>query len=383
MCPGQALLLVVSPTCQEAGVIPSQVIPERERLISTPDMHHRISYISRSFRFIDPMNFQRHNECYLHPLFFNMNSHAVGYIPEWFDHFRLTGLIRNGMVRLYDFLIFSSLLLCFECIAMAYISCVLQDLPWHPMLAVIPFFVAFSIYNLNRKTDEDEDVVNRQDRFAFTKRYETPLYFGALLFLLLALVLSALSGIPAFFTTSAPFILGILYSFRLLPEGFGYQRLKEIPAVKNITVGLAWGILLSLLPVFFLQRQPDMGTAVTFLLFFMWGFMASMIPDIRDRDGDARAGVRTIPVIFGEQRTKRILTGVLVLLGIPAITISSFHLSLSSTMIVVAANIYSHGCVVLLDKEGLIHFLADFISDGQYIFFASAVVIFSFLHFGY
>lgn len=312
-----------------------------------------------------------------------MNSHASGFIPEQFDHFRFTGRIWQRIVGLYDFLIFSSLLLCFECIAMAYISCTIQDLPWDPMLVVIPFFVAFSIYNLNRKTDEDEDAVNRLDRFAFTKRYEVPLYYGALLFLGLALVLSALSGIPSLLATAAPFILGTLYSFRLLPEGFGYRRLKEIPAVKNITVGLAWGVLLSFLPVFFWHREPGLETVITFLLFFMWGFMASMIPDIRDRAGDARADVRTIPVIFGEQKTKRILTGVLILLGIPVVTFSLFFLPPSATMIVVGANIYSHGCVALLDREGLIHFVADFISDGQYIFFSLAFVIFTALHLGY
>jgi 4-hydroxybenzoate polyprenyltransferase len=317
------------------------------------------------------------------PAFKYMNSHAIGFIPEQFDPFRITGRIWQRIVGLYDFLVFSALLLCFECIAMAYISCAIQDLPWDPMLALIPFFVAFSIYNLNRKTDEDEDAVNRQDRFAFTKRYEAPLYYGALLFLGLALVLSALSGIPSLLATAAPFILGTLYSFRLLPEGLGYRRLKEIPAVKNITVGLAWGILLSFLPVFFWHREPGTGTMITFLLFFMWGFMASVIPDIRDRAGDARADVRTIPVIFGKQKTKRILTGVLILLGIPVVTFSLFLRPLSATMIVVAANIYSHGCVALLDREGLIHFVADFISDGQYIFFASAMVIFTALHLGY
>ena len=312
-----------------------------------------------------------------------MNSHASGFIPEQFDPFRLTGRIWYRIGRLYDFLIFSSLLLCFECIAMAYISCAIQDLPWNPMLAVIPFFIAFSVYNLNRKTDEDEDAVNRQDRFAFTKKYEAPLYYGALLFLGLAFVLSALSGIPSLLATGAPFIVGTLYSFRLLPEGLGYRRLKEIPAVKNISVGLAWGIFLSLLPVFFWHREPGTGTLITFLLFFMWGFMASMIPDIRDRAGDASADVRTIPVIFGEQRTKGILTDILILIGIPVVTFSLFLLPRSATMIVVAANIYSHGCVALLDKEGLIHFVADFISDGQYIFFASAVVVFTSLHLGY
>jgi 4-hydroxybenzoate polyprenyltransferase len=291
--------------------------------------------------------------------------------------------ITGRLHQVFEFLIFSSLLLCFECIAMAYISCKIQDLPWDPMLAVIPFFIAFSIYNLNRKTDEDEDAVNCQDRFAFTRRYEVPLYYGALLFLVLALVLSALSGLPSLLATGAPFILGILYSFRFLPEGLGYRRLKEIPAIKNISVGLAWGIFLSLLPVFFWHREPGPGTAITFLLFFMWGFMASMIPDVRDREGDARAGVRTIPVIFGKQKTKRILTGMLILLGIPTVTSSLFLLPLSARIIVVAANIYSHGCVALLDKEELIHFLADFISDGQYIFFSSAFVIFTSLHLGY
>ncbi len=309
-----------------------------------------------------------------------MDSLASVFIPGRFDPIRVIDRIWYRIGGLYNFLIFSSLLLCFECMAMAFISCVIQDLPWDPVLAVIPFFVAFSIYNLNRKTDEDEDAVNRQDRFVFTKKFEIPLYYGALLFLGLALLLSALSGGPALLATGAPFILGILYSFRLLPEKFGYRRLKEIPAVKNISVGLAWGILLSLLPVFFWHREPGPETVITFLLFFMWGFMASMIPDIRDRAGDASADVRTIPVIFGEEKTKRILTVVLILLGLPLIVFSLFLLPPSATLIVMAGNIYSHGCVALLGRKNLIHFVADFISDGQYIFFAAVIGIVASLH---
>ena len=92
------------------------------------------------------------------------------------------------------------------------------------------------------------------------------------LFLVIALALSAVSGIPALLATAAPFIIGILYSFRLLPERFGYQRLKEIPAVKNISVGLAWGILLSLLPVFFWHREPGAATADNIPAFLYLGF---------------------------------------------------------------------------------------------------------------
>lgn len=309
-----------------------------------------------------------------------MNLFTCGYYPGTFSLFRVTDGIWRRIQGIYQFLIFSALLLSSECIAMAYISCTIQQLPWDMTLAVIPFLAAFSIYNLNRKTDEDEDAVNFQTRFAFTKRYEAYLYNGSLLALALALVLAALSGIPSLLATGAPFILGTLYSFRLLPAWSGYRRLKEIPAVKNIVVGLAWGIFLSFLPVFFWHKEPGPATLVTFLLFFMWGFMASLIPDIRDRDGDAAASITTIPVIFGKMQTQRILTGALLLIGIPLAVYSLFVLPPFATLIVVAANFYSHGCTALADRDEIIHVVADCISDGQYIFFAVTVFFIVALH---
>ena len=296
-------------------------------------------------------------------------------VTEENEFFWFMGRAWNRIVNLYDFLVFSSLLLSFECVAMAFVSCFIQEVPWNAMIAVIPFFAAFSIYNLNRKTDEDEDAINRQDRFAFTKRYERGLYYGAILSLVICLVISASCGIMALLATSAPFLLGMLYSFRWLPKPLGYRRLKEIPAVKNIIVGLAWGIPLSLLPVFVNKGTPGARTAIMFLLFFMWGFMASLIPDIRDRTGDARAGVRTIPVIYGQEQTKLLLRGVLLVLGVPAVVYSLLFLPPFTTLLIVAANVYSHGCVYLLDRAHTIDFVADALSDGQYIFLASAILI--------
>jgi len=298
-----------------------------------------------------------------------------GIVPEGREFFRFTGKAVNRIVDFYDFLVFSSLLLSIECVAMAYVSCIIQQVPGSAMTFIIPFLVAFSIYNLNRKTDEDEDAINRQDRFAFTKRYETPLFYLSILFLVLALALSVLHGILPLLATVAPFVCGILYSFRLLPASLGYRRLKEIPAVKNIVVGFSWAILLALLPVYLNQGVPDSKTAITFLLFFLWGFMASMIPDIRDRAGDASAGVRTIPVIFGEKQTRTYLTWVILGLGLPALVYSFFFLPPFTTVIVLAINLYSHGCVYLLNRAWLINFIADGISDGQYIVLAGAIFV--------
>ncbi|MDO8872166.1 MAG: UbiA family prenyltransferase [Methanoregula sp.] len=309
-----------------------------------------------------------------------MDLPTHGVVTEGRNLFRYTGKTWNRIVDLYDFLVFSSLLLSVECVAMAYVSCIIQQVPWSAMTGIIPFFVAFSIYNLNRKTDEDEDAINRQDRFAFTKRYETPLFYASILSLILALVLSAMYGILPLLVTAAPFLFGFLYSFRCLPERIGYRRLKEIPAVKNIVVGFSWAVILSFLPVFLNHGSPDSRTAITFLLFFMWGFMASLIPDIRDRIGDASAGVRTLPVIFGEMRTKWILSGVLLILGVPLVLFSLLFLPLFTSLLLIAANMYSHGCVYLLDKVRMIDFLADTISDGQYIYFALAIIVIPMLY---
>lgn len=279
-----------------------------------------------------------------------------------------------------DFLVFSSVYLALECVAMAYVSSFIQELPYSPEVFIIPFLIAFAIYNLNRKTDEDEDAINRQDRYAFTKRYEKPLFYATLLSIALALVLSSLYGILSLLATAAPFLCGILYSFRWLPKRLGYRRLKEIPGVKNFVVGFAWAIFLSFLPVFLTNSMPDSRTAVTFLLFFLWGFMASLIPDIRDRVGDARAGVRTIPVIFGEERTKTLLTQALLVLGLPAVLFSFLFLPPFTTVLLIAANVYSHGCVYLLDRIRIRDFVADALSDGQYIFFVFVIIIITSLH---
>jgi 4-hydroxybenzoate polyprenyltransferase len=305
---------------------------------------------------------------------------AHGVIPDGSNLFQVKGRAVNWIADVYDFLIFSSLLLSVECVAMAYVSCIIQDVPWNAMTAIIPFFVAFSIYNLNRKTDEDEDAINRKDRFAFTKRYEKPLFYATILFLVFALVLSALYGVLSLLATAAPFLFGILYSFRWLPEWTGYRRLKEIPAIKNIVVGLAWATVLSFLPVFLNHGSPDSRTAITFLLFFMWGFMASLIPDVRDRSGDESAGVKTIPVIFGEKKTKIILSRVLICLGVPLILFSVIFLPLFTTFLLIAANIFSHACTYLLDRIEIRDVLADAISDGQYIYFALVIIVIMQLH---
>ena len=57
--------------------------------------------------------------------------------------------------------------------------------------------VPFSVYNMNRKTDEEEDSVNHPGRYKFTKRFEKPLAYGALVAYALAVLIAVPFGVGA------------------------------------------------------------------------------------------------------------------------------------------------------------------------------------------
>ncbi|MDD1662598.1 MAG: UbiA family prenyltransferase [Methanomicrobiales archaeon] len=279
-----------------------------------------------------------------------------------------------------DFLVFSSVYLALEAAAMAYVSCFMQELPFPPEGFIIPFLIAFAIYNLNRKTDEDEDAINREDRYSFTKRYEKVLFGLSIAGIGVSLALSALHGPAAVLVTLIPFISGTLYSVRWLPPGLPYRRLKEIPFVKNLMVGFAWAFFLSLLPVYLNNAVPDTRTLIMCLLFFFWGIMASTIPDIRDRVGDARTGVRTIPVIYGEEKTKGLLSWMNLAFTLPLVLLSVACLPLLRAGILLVSGIYSLGCIRLIGVLPSTDFICDILADGQYIFFACGILLLQFAH---
>ena len=282
--------------------------------------------------------------------------------------------------NILDLLVFSSVYLALECVAMSYVSSYIQQVAWAPECIIIPFLIAFAIYNLNRKTDEDEDAINREDRYSFTKKYEKGLIFLSLAGIGVSLVLSAFHGIFAVLVTLAPFIIGTLYSIRWIPAGFGYRRLKEIPFVKNLMVGLAWAVFLALLPVAVAGTQPGGKTLIMGILFFFWGIMASMIPDIRDRAGDEQSGVRTIPVIFGEGRTKRFLSAMNLAFVIPVVGLGLVFLPLVKAVILLGAGLYSEVCIRLVGVLPSTDFIADILSDGMYIFFAFGIFAIQSVH---
>jgi 4-hydroxybenzoate polyprenyltransferase len=292
-----------------------------------------------------------------------------------FNREKTERLVVDKLKDVFHFLTFSSIYLSIAGGAMMYISCVIQEVRFSFTLFAIMFLVTFSVYNLNRKTDEEEDSINHVERFSFTKKYEKTLYYSALIAYLLSLLFAMSHGIKALLITSIPLICGVLYSSVWIPKEFKYRRLKEIPGVKNFVVAIAWALTPTLLPTQFTSAGESLASFVIGAYFFSLVFINSVICDMRDIEGDAFSGVDTIPVILGAQRTKNMLAALNLFVGLMVLMISIAHLSPVITYFLAAGMIYAHLYIFSFDKVGQTDALCDMVVDGQFIILGGMLYI--------
>jgi len=255
------------------------------------------------------------------------------------------------------------------------ISCLQPGLAVAPLAPALMMLVVFTVYNLNRKTDEDEDAINHTERYAFTQKYGTILFRYAVCACIIALCLSALRGPGSFLVTIVPLVAGVVYSVPLLPARLGFRRLKEIPFVKSLIVAFSWAVPPALLPICHAALPPGTTTGIVGVFFFFQIFTNTVIFDVRDVEGDVASGVKTIPTILGIRRTLLLLTGINLIVGAPLILIGGYLSGFWPALLLTAGVIYAQGyilCFRLLMTEKL---LFELLADGQFIILAGVFTL--------
>jgi 4-hydroxybenzoate polyprenyltransferase len=278
-----------------------------------------------------------------------------------------------------DTIKFSSIILALTGGAGIYASCLVQGIPCAPSLVIIMVLVSFSVYNLNRKTDEEEDEINHKERFSFTKKFEKHLFYAALVSYAIALGICSLFGPAVLLVGLIPIISGVLYSVPLFPGSWRFHRLKEIPLMKNLLVSGAWALTLSLLPVYANNLIPGIPALLTALFFFNYVFMASVLPDIRDREGDARVGVYTIPVLLGAGNTKVLLTGVTLSIGCGILFFGIQFLPVPVLVLLGAGLCYIQFCIFSMERVLDTNFVCDVLADGGFVIIGATATAIPFI----
>jgi 4-hydroxybenzoate polyprenyltransferase len=168
------------------------------------------------------------------------------------------------------------------------------------VIYVIAFLITLSIYNLNKVTDKNEDLINKPNLNLIKTSY---LKIIAIVSMILSIILSASFGIKSFLIVTLPLILGIFYNCKFFPSK---PRLKEIVGVKSLVVAFSWAFTGSLLPSI-IESIVVKKIIFNFTYIFILIFINTVLFDILDIEGDKECGITTIPISFGLKKTYYLL----------------------------------------------------------------------------
>ncbi len=185
--------------------------------------------------------------------------------------------------------------------ATLYLSFLLQAVVGGALLLIATFCLAFSVYNLNKVSDLKEDLVNQPNRAQFVKKYRDYIVFACLESVNIAVILAFFTNPAAILVILFPFYVGLFYSM-----GIRRKRIKDVFVLKNIMIAAAITLGPSLLPLAIHVANPHVVLLVAYW-FFLKVFTHSVVLDVRDIDGDRKAGVHTIPVSLGRNKTRNLL----------------------------------------------------------------------------
>jgi len=168
----------------------------------------------------------------------------------------------------------------------------------------IPVYLAggliiYSTYTLDRSLGSEEDTINRSELKG--SKNNLAIVICIITFLAGALILA---GEKIYFASFFPFIVGYLYS-KGLKIGRFKLKLKGSAGGKNIVVALTWGGTIAII-----VSEWSENIITIALIFIFYGtklFINSILYDFKDIKGDMAAGIKTLPVCFGENMIRKIL----------------------------------------------------------------------------
>jgi 4-hydroxy-3-methylbut-2-enyl diphosphate reductase len=218
-----------------------------------------------------------------------------------------------------------------------------------PYVCTAAFYVyAMHVFNrfINRKTSSISSF-REESYLIHEKRYLSV----AAASITIALSIAFIAGRHSFFVLSTISALGILYNTRLLPTGFRFKSLHDIPGSKNLSTALAWAIAASLLPR--LDNGPLLQAGIWVSFFFTAGivFVRSAMSDILDIQRDRLIGQETLPVLIGEKKTLVILEAACGFLFVMLLFAAYFSWTTSLGIFQLTTIFYMWICFKLYDRR--------------------------------
>ena len=207
----------------------------------------------------------------------------------------------------FDYLIFGNWF-----ISIAAISLTLETyLMIHKPLKIdgLLFFIFFSTlfeYNLHRQLSLSNNKAKSTPE-KFNWALENPRLFRTTFYgSIFGLIVTAFFITPIIFFIIAPLgLITIGYSIPLIKTKADRIRLRELPGVKILFVALVWGFTTVLLPA--IDAGLSLLSANVFFMLtrrILFVYAITIPFDIRDKEDDLIEGIKTLPILIGNKKSK-------------------------------------------------------------------------------
>jgi 4-hydroxybenzoate polyprenyltransferase len=164
------------------------------------------------------------------------------------------------------------------------------------LLSLSTVFIAAGGYIINDYYDVKIDIINKPKRVVIDRVLKRRIAIVAHTFFNIAGILIGLnlSIKVAIVNFIAAFLLW-LYS----------NQLKRLPFIGNFTVALLTGLTLAVLAIYYQTNQPLIYIFATYAFFIT--LVREILKDIEDMRGDSSFGCKTLPIVWGIRKTKRLI----------------------------------------------------------------------------
>jgi len=279
---------------------------------------------------------------------------------------------KQQLDQLISFLSISSIIVGLIGFCVPYSTFVLYGIVIDYNLLLSSFLLAFSVYSLDKLSGIKEDSICMSQRSWFISCHKKILIYITILSYTVAITFACLKNIVALLVIVFPLCIGLLYSIKI-----STVRLKDIPALKNISISISWALVGAFLPLA-VESKPFILVALLFYFGFVKCFINTVLFDVRDIDGDSVNGVRTIPVIFGLRKTKSLLlflNSTLILWLIICLSGRFFH---QYVFILILSVFYGYWIILYFCRENkIISKPIDLFVDGEWVLIAMCIFLFS------
>jgi 4-hydroxy-3-methylbut-2-enyl diphosphate reductase len=212
-------------------------------------------------------------------------------------------------------------------------------------------------------------------------QHEKLYLYSAIVCVAVALILAFSNGIVPFMFLFVISLAGILYNMKIMPRGWRFQSLKDLPGSKNIFMATAWGTVTAILPA--LNNNYSLHAALIIAFAFTFGvvFIRSAMSDILEIQSDKLIGRETIPVLFGKTPTLTLLKIISLILLVLLIISNPAGWTSSLSFFLITCILYIWICFQLCDrKAGFSGAVLEGLLETSYIIVGLSVLVWFFLH---